>query len=129
MVHFYISICPGYNELEYNLLLIRVFGQTHTVLRSRIQYKPIVKLTNIQNELLVLSLQAGIQENQLSLALEPESAAICCKDMALRKTGGLDGIMLKAFDPGQKYIVVDCGGMWTCFVFCCLRVGVTSRYS
>ena len=94
-------------------MLIRVFDPPHTVPQSKKKYKSSVKLTNIQNEMLVLLLQAGIPDNQLSLALEPESAAICCKDLALRKTEGLDGIMLKAFDPGQKYIVVDCGGMST----------------
>jgi len=91
--------------------MIRVFGPTHTVLRSSKQYKPILKLTTTQYELLFL--QAGIPDDQLMLALEPESAAIYCKDMALRKTEGIDGILLKAFNPGQKYIVVDCGGMWT----------------
>ncbi|WAR14841.1 HS12A-like protein [Mya arenaria] len=56
------------------------------------------------------AVNAGISNAQLTLALEPESAAICCKEMALRKTEGIEGIMLKAFDPGQKYIVLDCGG-------------------
>lgn len=44
------------------------------------------------------------------LALEPESAAIFCKELALNRVGGVDGIFLRAFDPGEKYIVVDCGG-------------------
>lgn len=57
-----------------------------------------------------LVFQAGIPNGQLSLALEPESAAIFCKEQALNKVGGVDGIYLRAFDPGQKYIVVDCGG-------------------
>jgi hypothetical protein len=44
------------------------------------------------------------------LALEPESAAIFCKELALNRVGGVDGVFLRAFDPGEKYIVVDCGG-------------------
>jgi len=54
--------------------------------------------------------QAGIPTEQLSLALEPESAAIFCKEQALNRVGGVDGVFLRAFDPGEKYIVVDCGG-------------------
>lgn len=46
----------------------------------------------------------------MSLALEPESAAIYCKEQALSRVGGVDGVYLRAFDPGERYIVVDCGG-------------------
>ncbi|XP_052285287.1 heat shock 70 kDa protein 12A-like [Dreissena polymorpha] len=54
--------------------------------------------------------KAGIPGAQLSLALEPESAAIYCKEQALSRVGGVDGVYLRAFDPGERYIVVDCGG-------------------
>ena len=55
-------------------------------------------------------LQAGIPNKQLILALEPESAAIFCKELALNRSGGVHGTFLKAFDPGEQYIVVDLGG-------------------
>ncbi|KAL4221821.1 Heat shock 70 kDa protein 12A [Mactra antiquata] len=54
--------------------------------------------------------RAGIPNDQLTLALEPESAAIFCKELALNRVDGVEGAFLRAFDPGEKYIVVDCGG-------------------
>lgn len=53
-------------------------------------------------------LQAGIAKNQLKLALEPEAAAILCKQVALSKDK--EESEVKAFQPGSKFMVVDCGG-------------------
>ena len=55
-------------------------------------------------------MQAGIPHEQLTLALEPESAAIFCKELAINRAEGVEGVFLRAFDPGEKYIVVDMGG-------------------
>jgi hypothetical protein len=44
------------------------------------------------------------------LALEPESAAIFCKEQAIHKADGADGPFLSAFNPGQRYQVADLGG-------------------
>lgn len=52
--------------------------------------------------------QAGIAKNQLKLALEPEAAAILCKQVALSKDK--EESEVKAFQPGSKFMVVDCGG-------------------
>lgn len=57
-------------------------------------------------------LKAGIANNQLKLALEPEAAAILCKQVALSKDK--EESEVKAFQPGRKFMVVDCGG-W-CFI-------------
>jgi hypothetical protein len=54
--------------------------------------------------------QAGIKGNQLMLALEPEAAAMFCKQMALSKT---DDLEVSAYQPGKKFMVVDCGGKGT----------------
>ncbi|KAK3588040.1 hypothetical protein CHS0354_012086 [Potamilus streckersoni] len=47
--------------------------------------------------------QAGIPDNQLDLALEPEAAAIYCKAISTKKDGS-------SFDPGTQFILVDLGG-------------------
>ncbi|XP_048746807.2 heat shock 70 kDa protein 12A-like [Ostrea edulis] len=54
------------------------------------------------------AIQAGIEDDKLVLALEPESAALLCKQLALTK--GVDDINIKMFDTGSKFMVVDCGG-------------------
>ncbi|XP_056006367.1 heat shock 70 kDa protein 12A-like [Ostrea edulis] len=54
------------------------------------------------------AIQAGIEDDKLVLALEPESAALLCKQLALIK--GVDDINIKMFDTGSKFMVVDCGG-------------------
>ena len=60
---------------------------------------------------MILALQAGIPNEQLMLALEPESAAIFCKELTVTRAEGVEGTFLRAFDPGEKYIVLDLGGM------------------
>ena len=53
--------------------------------------------------------QAGIKDEQLLLALEPECAALLCKHLALTKKA--DECNVRTFDPDSKFMVVDCGGM------------------
>ncbi|XP_062588783.1 heat shock 70 kDa protein 12A-like [Saccostrea cucullata] len=54
------------------------------------------------------ALQVGIKDEHLVLALEPESAALLCKQLTLTKE--TYAINTKAFEPGKKFMVVDCGG-------------------
>ncbi|XP_052690632.1 heat shock 70 kDa protein 12A-like [Crassostrea angulata] len=54
------------------------------------------------------AIQAGIRDDHLVLALEPESAALLCKQLALTKKA-VD-IKVQMFEPGSKFMVIDCGG-------------------
>ncbi|XP_056006368.1 heat shock 70 kDa protein 12A-like [Ostrea edulis] len=54
------------------------------------------------------AIQAGIEDDKLILALEPESAALLCKQLALIRD--VEDINIKMFDTGSKFMVVDCGG-------------------
>ena len=57
-------------------------------------------------------LQAGIDSNMLTIALEPEAAAIYVKHLPVdRRLDGEGGDLFRTFAPGYKYIVVDAGGM------------------
>ncbi|KAL3831483.1 hypothetical protein ACJMK2_023224 [Sinanodonta woodiana] len=47
--------------------------------------------------------EAGIPDNQLALALEPEAAAIYCKAISVKRDGS-------SFEPGTRFILVDLGG-------------------
>ena len=59
-------------------------------------------------------LQAGIDSDKLTIALEPEAAAIYVKHLPVeRRLDGEAGDVFKTFAPGSKYIVVDAGGMRT----------------
>lgn len=58
-------------------------------------------------------MQAGIDSDMLTIALEPEAAAIFVKHLPLeRRVDGHEGDMLQTFAPGSKYIVVDAGGTY-----------------
>ncbi|XP_052089704.1 heat shock 70 kDa protein 12A-like [Mytilus californianus] len=56
------------------------------------------------------SAKAGIGKDNLTLALEPEGAAICCKYIAMDKMKSGDETELKAFDENSRFMVVDLGG-------------------
>ena len=56
-------------------------------------------------------LQAGIEDKQLTLALEPEAAAIYCKQIAIQRFEKDDKTILSAFEPGTKFLLLDLGGM------------------
>ncbi|KAL3831479.1 hypothetical protein ACJMK2_023220 [Sinanodonta woodiana] len=47
--------------------------------------------------------EAGIPNNQLDLALEPEAAAIYCKAISVNRDGS-------CFEPGTQFILADLGG-------------------
>ncbi|KAJ8297926.1 hypothetical protein KUTeg_024457 [Tegillarca granosa] len=54
--------------------------------------------------------EAGISDNQLSIALEPEAAALYCKILPIEKLSAGYENNLSVFQPGTKYIVLDLGG-------------------
>lgn len=61
--------------------------------------------------------QAGIDSEMLTIALEPEAAALYVKYLPVeRKVDGNDKEVLQAFAPGSKYIVVDAGGKYMIIV-------------
>ncbi|XP_063447378.1 heat shock 70 kDa protein 12A-like [Mytilus trossulus] len=53
------------------------------------------------------AVQAGIPENKLYIALEPEAASIFCQYLPTEHLNGAD---FKMAEPGTKYMVVDLGG-------------------
>ncbi|XP_060608535.1 heat shock 70 kDa protein 12A-like [Ruditapes philippinarum] len=55
--------------------------------------------------------KAGIPEDQLTLALEPEAAAIYCKELVVsRAKEQKQEAKLQTFDPGSQFMVLDLGG-------------------
>lgn len=56
--------------------------------------------------------QAGIDTEMLTIALEPEAAALYVKHLPVeRRVNGQEGDEFQTFSPGSKYIVVDAGGL------------------
>nr|XP_022297405.1 heat shock 70 kDa protein 12A-like [Crassostrea virginica] len=57
------------------------------------------------------AVEAGIDSEILTIALEPEAAAMYVKHLPVeRRLEGEGGDLLRTFVPGSKYIVVDAGG-------------------
>ncbi|XP_078341039.1 heat shock 70 kDa protein 12A-like [Crassostrea virginica] len=57
------------------------------------------------------AVQAGIDTNSLTIALEPEAAALFVKHLSVdRQLHGKCRDLIRTFAPGSKYIVVDAGG-------------------
>jgi hypothetical protein len=60
-----------------------------------------------------VSLQAGLDSKMVTIALEPEAAAIFLKHLPLEKKKlGEVGDTFRAFSPGSQYIIVDAGGVY-----------------
>lgn len=55
-------------------------------------------------------MQAGIDDTLLSLAYEPEAAAIYCRDIIIQKKTDGEDYSMASLDPGEKFLVLDCGG-------------------
>ncbi|KAL3880085.1 hypothetical protein ACJMK2_032354 [Sinanodonta woodiana] len=55
---------------------------------------------------------AGISSERMTISLEPEAASLFCKENRLQKRlpSWSDDVVLGAFQPGEKYIVIDFGG-------------------
>ncbi|VDH91300.1 Hypothetical predicted protein [Mytilus galloprovincialis] len=60
--------------------------------------------------MIAASEKAGIGKDNLTLALEPEGAAMFCKYLALEKKMHGDETELKAFEENARFMVVDLGG-------------------
>lgn len=60
--------------------------------------------------------QAGILSDKLSIALEPEAAALYCRYLPVEKLLGVakdeEAPKLKTFCPGAEYLIVDLGGRY-----------------
>ncbi|KAL4230295.1 Heat shock 70 kDa protein 12A [Mactra antiquata] len=56
------------------------------------------------------AMEAGIDSNNLSLALEPEAASMFCKYLPVERVEGVSGQVISCFAPGKKYLVLDAGG-------------------
>ncbi|XP_063413881.1 heat shock 70 kDa protein 12A-like [Mytilus trossulus] len=56
------------------------------------------------------SAKAGIEKENLTLALEPECAALYCRYLAMDKQEHGDNVEIKAFDENARFMVVDLGG-------------------
>ncbi|KAH3890530.1 hypothetical protein DPMN_014614 [Dreissena polymorpha] len=63
-----------------------------------------------------LLLQAGIATENLSLALEPEAAALYCRYLPMEKVVDSAGkASIESFAPGKRYLVLDAGGLYMFF--------------
>ena len=60
-------------------------------------------------EVFVLYIQAGIETNNLSIALEPEAASVYCKYLPSHQLTQ-EQMSRSMFQPNAKYMVVDLGG-------------------
>ena len=57
-------------------------------------------------------MQAGISDDQLTLALEPEAASLYCRKVPVSVESTRDGERkISAMQKGSKYIVFDQGGI------------------
>lgn len=57
------------------------------------------------------AIEAGIDTNHLSLALEPEAASLFCKYLPVEKVGGAGKeTTISSLAPGKRYVVLDAGG-------------------
>ena len=54
-------------------------------------------------------LQAGIEKDQIEIALEPESASLYCRSVKTCRAQEA-GAGLSNFPVGTRYMVLDCGG-------------------
>ncbi|CAC5392285.1 unnamed protein product [Mytilus coruscus] len=54
--------------------------------------------------------KSGINEDNLTLALEPEAAALCCKSLEIQKSDKGQNPKLGSFSSGSRFLVVDLGG-------------------
>ncbi|XP_060592446.1 heat shock 70 kDa protein 12A-like isoform X2 [Ruditapes philippinarum] len=55
------------------------------------------------------AVKAGILDEHLLIALEPEAASLCCRHLPM-KTIGAGSCNFETFAPGSKYVVFDAGG-------------------
>ncbi|XP_045203760.2 heat shock 70 kDa protein 12B-like isoform X2 [Mercenaria mercenaria] len=57
------------------------------------------------------AIEAGIETQNLSLALEPEAASLFCRYLPIERVQGADGVgRIASLAPGKRYLVLDAGG-------------------
>lgn len=78
-------------------------------------------------------IKAGINDDNLTIALEPEAASMYCKKVPLEKLSGPES-EFQIFSPGNQYLILDAGGMYfrknntdVNFLFNIMRRWVLSR--
>jgi hypothetical protein len=59
-----------------------------------------------------MSLQAGIDDRKLSIALEPEAASIFCRHLSVEKRIDTTNVCIASFPAGTRYMVLDAGGIY-----------------
>lgn len=69
-------------------------------------------LTNLANDgaFMLHLIKAGINDDNLTIALEPEAASMYCKKVPLEKLSGPES-EFQIFSPGNQYLILDAGGM------------------
>lgn len=65
-----------------------------------------IELTRTGTCIFVLNVQAGISQDKLMLALEPEVAAVFVKEIQIERQAD----ELSKYRPGKKFLVMDLGG-------------------
>ncbi|WAQ93668.1 HS12B-like protein, partial [Mya arenaria] len=69
------------------------------------------KMTLFQNNRLSLRTQIDDEQGQKMLALDPEAAAVFCKEIKVDlSTEGNQASELKSFSEGSKFMIIDLGG-------------------
>ncbi|VDI42198.1 Hypothetical predicted protein [Mytilus galloprovincialis] len=72
-------------------------------------FLPLPNITTASTTL--MSTNVGIKGEKFIMVYEPEAASIYARLLPVDKLVGENGdVILKAFDPGRKFIVVDAGG-------------------
>jgi len=74
--------------------------------------KMIIRRKKINIFIHISYFKAGIDPELLTLAYEPEAAAIYCKELTVQKKEGAEGSNLQSFESGQQFLVLDCGGRY-----------------
>ena len=65
----------------------------------------------------ILTLQAGIDNDNLTIALEPEAASLFCRHLSVEKKATTTKTSIAKFTTGTNYLVLDAGGM--ALLVCC----------
>lgn len=69
----------------------------------------LTNFTNV-NAFLLYLIKAGINNDNLTIALEPEAASMYCKKIQLVKLMKPEA-EFEVFSPGNQYLILDAGGM------------------
>ncbi|XP_052079326.1 heat shock 70 kDa protein 12A-like isoform X2 [Mytilus californianus] len=100
-------------EYIWNTLFRRIKEQIANLNEENIHW--VLTVPAIWNEdarqfMLEAAKKAGIEEERLTLALEPEAAAFCCKSDEIQKRATGQVGRFGSFDTGARFLVVDLGG-------------------